>query len=303
MDMLKRAWYRIAFERDFLKKKGEAFQDFFSEIMEKRYKGDFIRVRPWGKAGDRKNDGYLASKRILFQVYAPNDMEASKAVKKINDDFNGALPYWGNYFDTWVFLHNSRSGLGPDVTEKLLELAQGGGPKVAWWGYEELCAEALSLDEEDIVSLLGFMAPTDSQIRDVSFANLMLVLTSIGRQPVISDQDIRPVPPEKLAASELSEDIAYLLKLGMIKSDRVARFLGSWPVPQFGDEIVASFRQEYLILRRMGRSPDEIFRELLTFAGGLDGMTANHPGAVLAVLAYLFEECEIFGTPSPDLDQ
>ena len=92
MDLLKRAWYRIAFERDFLKKKAGAFQDFFSEIMEKRYKGDFIRVRPWGNVGDRKNDGYLASKRILFQVYAPNELTAAEAVKKIAEDFMGRCP-------------------------------------------------------------------------------------------------------------------------------------------------------------------------------------------------------------------
>jgi hypothetical protein len=43
---LKRAWYRIALERDLLKKKGNAYQDYFSDIMEKRYPEDFIRVRP-----------------------------------------------------------------------------------------------------------------------------------------------------------------------------------------------------------------------------------------------------------------
>ena len=55
------------------------------------YSGDFQRVRPWGRAGDRKNDGWLPSKRILFQVYAPNEMAASEAINKIEEDFHGAL--------------------------------------------------------------------------------------------------------------------------------------------------------------------------------------------------------------------
>jgi len=83
---------------------------------------DFIRVRPWGNVGDRKNDGYLKSERRLFQVYAPNEMEAAKAIAKIDEDFTEALPFWKLHFDNWSFVHNARDGLGPDVTKKLLDL-------------------------------------------------------------------------------------------------------------------------------------------------------------------------------------
>ena len=183
------------------------------------------------------------------------------------------------------------------MTKTLLSLAKPGGPKVASWGYEELCGEALSLGEDDLVSLLGFTAPTDAQARDVSFQDLKLVLMSIGRQPVTPDREVRPVPPQKLVESNLSDGPSYLLKLGMLKSDRVAKFFELWPDPQFGNQVVETFRQEYLNLRRSGITPDAVFQELLAFAGGLDGKTAEHPGAVLAVLAYLIEECEIFGRP------
>ena len=61
--------YEKLFEVAFLRRKGDAFQDFFADIMERCYPGDFMRTRPWGKIGDRKNDGYLKSKRRLFQVY------------------------------------------------------------------------------------------------------------------------------------------------------------------------------------------------------------------------------------------
>jgi len=51
MDDLTRAYYESRFEVCFLKKKGKEFQDWFSELMEKCYSGDFQRVRPWGDAG------------------------------------------------------------------------------------------------------------------------------------------------------------------------------------------------------------------------------------------------------------
>ena len=108
MDKLKRSYYEVIFENTYLKKGGNEFQDFFSEIMEKCHPGDFQRVRPWGNTGDRKNDGYLRSARILFQVYAPNEMSANDAITKIDEDFHGALHYWQQFFDKWIFVHNSR---------------------------------------------------------------------------------------------------------------------------------------------------------------------------------------------------
>ena len=91
MDQLSRQHYELVYERNFLKFKGNEFQDFFSSLMEKCYPGDFQRIRPWGKFGDRKNDGYLKSQRTLFQIYAPNEMKSAEAVAKINEDFYGAL--------------------------------------------------------------------------------------------------------------------------------------------------------------------------------------------------------------------
>lgn len=87
MDGVSRAYYEVCFERDYLKMTEKTFQDFFSELMEKRFPSDFQRVMPWGKVGDRKNDGYLKSKRMLFQVYAPKEMSARKAIAKIEEDF------------------------------------------------------------------------------------------------------------------------------------------------------------------------------------------------------------------------
>ena len=61
MDKLRHSYYEMVFENAYLKKGGNEFQDFFSEIMEKCHPGDFQRVCPWGNVGDRKNDGYLSS--------------------------------------------------------------------------------------------------------------------------------------------------------------------------------------------------------------------------------------------------
>ena len=66
-----RAYYEVAFKAAYLEKRGNAFQDFFSEIMEKCHPSDFQRVRPWGRDGDKKNDGRLRSGVQYFRYMPP----------------------------------------------------------------------------------------------------------------------------------------------------------------------------------------------------------------------------------------
>lgn len=87
MEPIEKICYEAKFENAFLKAKGNAFQTFFNELMERAYKSDYMPCRPWGKRGDRKNDGFLKSERRLFQVYAPNEMTEKKAIDKIDEDF------------------------------------------------------------------------------------------------------------------------------------------------------------------------------------------------------------------------
>jgi hypothetical protein len=51
-------------------------------------------------------------------------------------------------------------------------------------------------------------------------------------------------------------------------------------------------------LRNNGKVGDDIFHELWKFAGAQTHATAAQESAVLALLAFLFEECEIF-EPAP----
>lgn len=294
MDTLMRAYYEAMFKVAYMEKRGNAFQDFFSEIMEKCHPGDFQRVRPWGSDGDKKNDGYLRSDRILFQIYAPNEMKAEDAISKIEEDFHGALDYWKHDFDKWAFVHNSRDGLGPRIVKKLNELTTSYHPIVACsWGYEELRRKVFTLHDIDIASLLGF-APSSGDMRELRYENVQEVLDNIARQEPPLFQDIRPVPSNKLKLNHLSKDIQNLLTWGMQKADLVENFFKTHPNPQYGDMIARTFNEEYKKCKELSIETDTIFFELQKFAGGQDRKPPRYEAAVLAVLAYLFEQCEIF---------
>lgn len=71
MDRIQQLNYEKDFRIAFLESKGDGFQRLFERLMSKAHPNDFMACRPWGNVGDRKNDGYLPSARILFQSYAP----------------------------------------------------------------------------------------------------------------------------------------------------------------------------------------------------------------------------------------
>lgn len=297
MDDFTKAYYEIAFERDFLKKKGDNFQNLFCEIMELRYPGDFMRTRPWGNLGDKKNDGYLHSKRTLFQVYAPEtEMEAKKAIKKIREDFDGAKSYWAEYFDTWVFTHNAQNGLNPPINNLLLELKAAKPPDVSWWGYAELREEMIQLDESALAKLFG-IAPSRITMLRVGYENLRTVLAHVARQNMPSNNPILPVPPGKLEYNALSGHVQLLLNVGRQRADKVDQFFREWHDPTYGDQLAQTFTLRYKELKAQGLPPDDIFTELQAFAGGDRRGSAEHEAAVLTILANFFEKCDIFERP------
>jgi hypothetical protein len=300
MDSITRSHYETQLELAFLKKRGEEFQSWFSSVMSKRYPADFTPVIPWGSDGDRKNDGYLTSRRMIFQCSAPRELRADKCVAKIEEDFAGAVRHWRPYFDTWVLVHNSRDGLPPHVLDKLLQLRKAHAPlEVKQWGFEELRQEVMALSEEDLASLFG-PAPSVKSLVDLGMQDLAPVLDQIARLPALTDPDLRPVPADKLHRNQLSDSVGTLLRAGMSRSDLVKHYFKLNPLLQ--DQLAESFRRRYHELRMQNQSPDDVFHHLQVFAGGDRIGSPTRQSAVLAVLAFFFEECDIFLRPEPLVD-
>ena len=221
MEELTTAYYECRFRLRYVESKGDVFQDFFSTIMEMRYPADFVRVRPWGKLGDHKNDGYLASKRQLFQCYAPREMDMTTCKAKINADFAAALPFWKDHFDRWFFTHNDIDGLAADILNPLLDLSTKHAPvSAAQWGYGELRQEFKQLSEADIATLLG-PAPGRKDVLDLRLEDVKRLLEHIALQPEPLAVDVRLVPADKLEYNQLSQATGTLLTAGMTRSEIV----------------------------------------------------------------------------------
>ena len=297
MDRIQQLNYEKDFRIAFLESKGDGFQRLFEKLMSKAHPNDFMACRPWGNIGDRKNDGYLPSDRILFQSYAPNELSAAEAIKKINEDFEGAKEHWEKYFDEWTFVHNAPDGrLGPHIIEVLAKLRQDNPQiRIGHCGYQEMLSKFRQLGLHDLESWFGPSLTMEANV-NLGYGDLIAVLTHISITSVPTMGEVKDVSRGKIEANLLSQAVADFLKIGMQKSALVAQFFNNWKSPTYGEQIAQAFKSEYVALRDGAPQlhPDEIFGRLEAWAGGTVITMPTHKAAVLAVMAYLFDKCEIF---------
>lgn len=297
MDRIQQLGYEKDFRIIFLEAKGEGFQRLFEKLMAKTHPNDFMACRPWGNVGDRKNDGYLPSARTLFQSYAPNELNATEAIKKINEDFEGAKEHWEQYFDEWTFVHNAPDGrLGPHIIEALSKLAQKNPKiKIGHCGWDEMLSKFRKLSLQDLESWFGSSLTMEANV-NLGYGDLMAVLTHINVTPAPATSEVKDVSRGKIESNLLSAVVADFLKIGMQKSPLVMQFFDNWKNPVYGEQIASAFKSKYVSLRDTipPLHPDEIFGQLEAWAGGVVNTTPTHKAAVLAVMAYLFDKCEIF---------
>ncbi len=291
-----RDWYELKFALEFRSKLATEFQNFFASIMERGYPADFQKVKPYGKTGDKKCDGYHRSLKRVYQVYAPEKMQVGETNTKIDEDFDGAVAHWANNMTAWVFVHNQWRGVPPDILQKLLAIHQTNGVAVLSWCEPELHDEFFRLSLENQALLLG-PAPTPQSFARIQLKDIVQIANVIAQQEAPPPEEIREVPAGKLKANSLSVHVQSLLTMGSRKGKLVKKLFAEWHDPQLGDRIAKAFRSRYEELRASNIVADEAFFELWKFAGGGSQKSIDHEAAVLAVLAFLFEECEIFEAP------
>lgn len=195
-----------------------------------------------------------------------------------------------------MFAHNAVDGLPPHVQKLLLDFEkQNPGVKLEPWGIDEFRVVFRTLSLDDMQSWLG-MAPSEDTRAALGFKDLQVVLEHLASRSVVHSQPVKDVPARKIEANALSEHIAILLKAGMVKAPLVRAFFDQWHDIALGERIARSFRNKYEQLRGQ-LSPNRIFTEIQVWAGGGNRGTPEHELAVLTVIAYYFERCDIYEEP------
>ena len=160
-----KAQARIFFENRILKADKQAFEDLFTEIM--NYKeSDFQSIKPWGIIGDRKNDGYIKSRGVFYQVYAPEDISKSypNVIKKIETDFNGLMKQWSNVREFYFVINDKYKGVNADSEQLLQDIKENNKlSESKFITAKDLENILFSLSDDQIIKITG-VSFSDSKI-------------------------------------------------------------------------------------------------------------------------------------------
>lgn len=131
---------------------------------------------------------------------------------------------------------------------------------------------------------------------DVTFTELDEITAALLVAATPEQLDLSLVPVrEKMEKNALSEHSALAITTGLLNAENVRSFIEEQAMVDstFPDRLKAGFVDAYNRLRGEGAAGDELFDQLSQFAAQGDA-DFRKQAAGLAVLAHLFEACEVF---------
>lgn len=289
-------YHELRLEVELSRRVGRAFQDFFEQIMQKA-DPSFIMVKPMGREGDWKADGYSLSTGTIYQCYAPEDMTGAQAAKKIKEDFGGAKEQWKDKMQRWSFVWSSERALSPQAIEALTELkAANSNLAVDQIGRAGLwdIVKGLSLAERE--ALLGIVPnPNDASI--TTAAEIQVLMKHLGsHSPDVSDTvdlDLTAIV-EKLQRNRLSAAVTMTVRPAVPVARLVREFVTSMPDPAFSQAVAADLARKYGELASRTSEPDVIFSGLVEYAWGQHHTELKFFWAAAGIVTHYFELCDVF---------
>jgi hypothetical protein len=293
--------WRIALELKMRKSQGDVFQDFFCTLMEEMHGIDFVRVRPFGQLGDKGCDGYLQPTGQVFQCYGALDGgdagRVSYLVKKMGEDFRKAVKAIPKIMKEWHMVHNFVDGLPVNAVEKLGKLEKADGKrKLGFISMPWFELKIFALEPASIERLLGPVATAQDfqNLQAAELRDLIVAVVAVSDAVPLSVDSIKPVPADKLEFNKLPGHWRWFISAGCQISHHVAMYLNRHPDPLMGETIAQMFRDRYRYLKSENLPPAFIMAKLHEMIVGIGSMSVQRQVAAQALLAFLFESCDIF---------
>ena len=230
---ISRHYHHLAFKLACHERKGTAFQTFFEQIMLK-HDTSFIAVKPAGKIGDWKCDGFSSHSGTVYQCYAPDNMKIAKATAKVREDFTGALKYWTAEMKAWIFVWSAHDALPPQVLKALENIRKGKHDvTIDDWNRERLWAIVKPLSEEIRSELLGVAPSQLGAPSDTTPAEIRVILNFLTERELNHDSvdfDLTDIA-EKLKKNGLSDSVRALVTPAVPVASMVQDYISRHPDP------------------------------------------------------------------------
>src|SRR4051812_2255356 len=118
MGFEQRSYAQVVFYRKLHELEENAFETFFHSIM-RAVTTDYVPVRAYGDLGDMGADALAIYGDKLYACYGPRVPDIGRLKSKFKSDLKSALAQRSGEFSTFVFVHNDRLGLHPELATTL----------------------------------------------------------------------------------------------------------------------------------------------------------------------------------------
>ncbi len=291
---------RTLFQNKIYKADGQVFEDLFTSIMSYAEK-DFRQIKPWGNIGDRKNDGYIPSKGIFYQVYAPENIQNNypEVIKKIKTDFNGLKKQWQTIHEFYFVVNDKYKGVNADSEQAIVKLIKDNGlNKGGFITAKDLENLLFSLNDDQIIMITGSIPdPAKIKVLDYSILNeviqhIMAIPLQQSEKPTLSLPDWN----EKIIFNNLTATTANYLNNGYIQVNSLELYLAN-NSNFLADELRDKLNEIYLD-EKENSSGDELFWKIINKAS--PRIEQSFQSAAIVILSKYFESCDIFEEPSKE---
>ncbi|NQE53229.1 hypothetical protein C5S29_06515 [ANME-1 cluster archaeon GoMg3.2] len=297
MNVQEKTLARQLFQNKILKADGQIFEDIFSAVMNYA-ETDFQQIKPWGNIGDRKNDGYIKTKGIFYQVYAPEDIRKTytNVVSKLKEDFDGLKAQWSHVNEFYFVVNDKYKGVNADCEKIIQEIKISYNLNNAGFLTAKHLENILfELENDQIYSITGFI-PDPANIKQLDFSILNEVIGYIMQLPLNKDDNSKLVLPdwnEKMKLNVLSESVSQLLSNGCFQLHSLDEYL-----KDSSDFLADSLRDkmnEVYLQEKENKSGDKLFWAIVNSAS--PKAEQMYQTSVIVIMSKYFETCDIFEEP------
>ena len=300
----------LEFNLNIYKKNEQEFEDYFTDIM-KRSNPDFLPVKAHGRIGDKKNDGYDRRKGEYFQVFSPSDIGKGKtiydAVNKLNADFQGLLDNWDDTCPVNIYnfvINDKFRGVAPPIHEAINLLNQNHEKiEVKLFLSHDLQEVFRNLRDEHIYDFARYIPDEEISLEYPALNKIIKYINENFASPKeYKTKMIAPDFNEKIKFNGLGTAVQTNLQIASYQTGCLESFFESdnrYLRKEF-QELFHTLYEESRneIEESISDYPDIRFLYILEKIAPNSTKPVND--AVLVLMSYYFESCDIFESPEKD---
>ena len=288
---------RHLFQNKILKADGQAFEDIFTSIMNYA-EADFRSIKPWGNIGDRKNDGYIRTKGIFYQVFAPEDIRKSyrDVISKLKVDFRSLKAQWNPIKEFYFVVNDKYKGVNADCEQTIQDIKSDYSLREAGFlTAKDLENILFTLDDDQILLIAGNI-PDPALIKQLDYSILDEVIHYIMKLSLPSGKQANIILPdwkEKIKFNNLSDLVANYLNNGCLQIRSLEKYLSN--NSNFLADSLRDKLNNIYMYEKLKKDGDDLFWAIVNSASPKASQMCQT--AVIVIMSKYFESCDIFKEP------